>query len=207
VSFSNTSQPGFYILSRTEYYLLLFLPVFLTVLASILAEMVSSNLHTLFPFQQMTKPNCASARESLPFPRGIWEGVVYGVRLARSGEPLSFLSQGMVLVSAVITALSSEAVGIGLGGSCRRDNYNGCYMEVAIFLPPAKALEGLLAVDLGIVLGIAWLMRGSKWRSGVTGPQGSVVATAELARNEELRWLFRGIGEGGEGLGIGDELC
>jgi len=97
---------GFYILSQTDSYLLLFLPVFLTVLISILAEMVSTNLHTLLPFHALSQDGSASTAETLLFPRGIVPGFRHAVHLlCWKGEPLSFLAQMMVLTSAVITRL------------------------------------------------------------------------------------------------------
>ncbi|KAK4442360.1 hypothetical protein QBC34DRAFT_363893 [Podospora aff. communis PSN243] len=197
---SNTNT-GLYILSHTDYYLLLFIPVLCTVIVSILAEMVSSNLHTLLPFQQMTKAGGVPAENSLLFPRGIIRGFIHAVKLAKSGDPLSLLAQGMVLVSAVITALSSEAVGIALGGSCKRDDFNGCYMQVAIFLPSARALQVLLGVDLWMVLGIVWVIWGG-WESGVGMAPGSVMATGAVAQGGGLRWLFMGVGGGGERGGV-----
>jgi len=66
------------------------------------------------------------------------------------------------LISAAITALSSEAVGIRLGGGCERGDFNGCWIEVTILLPSVRAMQGLLAVDLGIVVVVAVLLNNIK---------------------------------------------
>jgi len=194
-------NPALYILSHSDYYLLLFMPVLCTVVVSILAEMVSSNLHVLLPFQQMATGGAgASARESLFLPRGVLAGFAHSIRLLAKGDPLSFLSQVLVLVSALVTALSSEAVGIGLGGSCKRDSFDGCYLEASIFLPPARALQALLAVDMGIVVVIAGFLWKGRWRSGVSMPPGSIMATGALAQSGEFRELLRGLGTGVDGV-------
>jgi hypothetical protein len=117
--------------------------------------------------------------------------------LVHHREPVPLLATLLSLFCAVSVALSSEAVGISLGGGCKTDNFNGCYMEVSVFLPPARALQAFLAASLAIVLCIAIFLWG--WQSGISMPPGSMLATGALIQSNGLRELFRSIRVGEDG--------
>ncbi|KAK0702195.1 hypothetical protein B0H67DRAFT_676274 [Lasiosphaeris hirsuta] len=191
-SFHNSPDgDSFHILSRAEYWMVSFLPVILAVTCSILAEMVSSNLHALLPFAELTRAGGASAH-SLVSRRGIITGITTDLRfLRRFKDPGPLLCDLLVALSAIITTLASEAVGIKLGGNCRPDNFTGCYLGVAVFLTPARAVQALLSVSLLLVAWLVILL--PRWQSGVMTDPRSIMAVGDLIQDQNLRRLFGNI--------------
>jgi hypothetical protein len=155
------SDDGVYLISSSVYWLVLYMPVVLTLFCAIFSEIISNNLRELLPFNAMTRADGATAENSLLMPKGVISGVVNSFQLCfRFKEPVSLLSDLMVVFSASITTLSTEAVGIKLGGNCLPDDANGHYMGLAVFLPPVRAVQALLIASLISILAIAYLM----WR-------------------------------------------
>jgi len=196
-----TDGSGFYMLTNPEYWATFFTPVLSAILLSILAEMLLSNLTALLPFHRLTKKTPdggATAAQSLVLPHGLFGNALTSLRIAREDkDPLPLLAHLLVLLSAVATALSSEAVGIRLAGHCKHDDFSGCYIGVGVFLAPARALQAILTVELAMVVGAAGLLLlpWNKWCSGVAGPQGGIAATAKLVQNGDLRGAFRSLGD------------
>ena len=113
--------------------------------------------------------------------------------LYRDRDPLPLLANMLVVLSTAVTILSSEAVGVRLGGRCKADDFRGCYLSVGVFLGPARALQVLLAVQLGMVACAGLFLWRCAWCSGVAMPQGSLAATAALMQSEGVRTLFAGL--------------
>ncbi|KAK0642030.1 hypothetical protein B0T16DRAFT_420926 [Cercophora newfieldiana] len=180
-------EGGFHILTNREYWMIFFLPVLAAIPCSVFAEMISSNIATLLPFRRLSRAGGATVEESLVRPMGLILGF-----LPRGNNPAAFLSALFVLLSAAITSLSSEAVGIGLGGNCKSDDFKGCYLGVAVFLQTTRALQALLAVSLAVVIGMAVIL--SRWTTGVATHPGGIMATGALIQDEHVRRLFRRLG-------------
>ncbi|KAK0619018.1 hypothetical protein B0T14DRAFT_602930 [Immersiella caudata] len=61
-------------------------------------------------------------------------------------------------------------------------------MGVDVFLPPARVLQALLAVNLAAVVCFAVLTW--TWRSGIATPPGTIATVSALSRSSTLRGLF-----------------
>ena len=202
--FSSPDSDKLYIVSNSVYWLVLYMPVVLALFCAIFSEMISNNLRELLPFNAMTRTDGATAEESLLMPKGVISGVVNSFQLLfRFKQPASLLSDLLVVCSAVITTLSTEAVGLRLSGYCLPDDANGCYVGLAVFLPPTRAVQALLIASLLCVLATAFILW--RWDSGVAAPPGSLMATGSLMQNGHVLELFRGIrAEGGVSKNISD---
>ncbi|KAK0652445.1 hypothetical protein B0T16DRAFT_101784 [Cercophora newfieldiana] len=187
----------FHSLTSTEYFLILFLPVSLGTVCSILAEMVYSELRALLPFHSLIRPGGATVGFSLVMSTGGISGVVNSFRLLfQFREPLAFMTDVLVFSSASITTLLSEAVGIQLRGACTAQSFSGCFMGIGAFIGPSRAVQALLGLNLVILFSLFFLLH--RWRSGVSVPPRSIMATAALMQDSNLRQLFLDIGAAGE---------
>ena len=187
----------FHSLTPTEYFMILFLPVFLGTMCSILAEMVYSELRALLPFHALSSPGGATVGFSLVMSTGGISGVVNSFRLLfQFKEPAAALTDLLVFSSAAITTLLSEAVGIQLRGACTAQNFSGCFMGIGAFIPPSRAVQGLLGLNLAILFSLCFILH--RWRSGVATAPRSAMVTGALMQNNELRQLFLSIGVAGE---------
>jgi hypothetical protein len=140
----STDGSGFHMLTSPEYWAAFITPVLSAVVLSILAEMLLSNLAALLPFYCMTKKKSeggTTAAQCRVLPNGLLGNAMNSLSVVREDkDPLPLLAHFLVLLSAVATALSSEAVGIRLGGHYKHDDFSGCYIGVGVFLAPARAL-------------------------------------------------------------------
>ncbi|KAK4443226.1 hypothetical protein QBC34DRAFT_311431 [Podospora aff. communis PSN243] len=187
----------FHSLTSTEYFLILFLPVSLGMVCSILSEMVYSELRALLPFHSLIRPGGATVGFSLVMSTGGFSGIVNSFRLLfQSKEPHAVLTDILVFSSASITTLLSEAVGIQLHGACTAQSFAGCFMGIGAFLGPSRAVQALLGVNLVIILSLCFLLY--RWRSGVSMAPRSIMATAALLQDNNLRQLFVSMGSAGE---------
>lgn len=116
----NPLQSQHHPLSSLEYSLAVFLPLLLCAPLAIVSQIISSDLKALLPFHTLSaSKDGVLARHSLLLSTGGVYGVFNSFRLLfQQGEALSLLSDGLVLTSAVVTALASEAVGVVLRGRC-----------------------------------------------------------------------------------------
>jgi hypothetical protein len=176
----------------SDYIGATFLPVLLSLPLSIAAQVIATQLHTVLPFHALTREGGAEAEDSLCLgPGGIF-GFVGSLRLLfKFHEPLSLLSDLIMLSAAVVVSISSEAVGIKLYGVCVVDNFQGCYMGMAIFDGPSRAVIVFLSFMLVVVVLTGVLQH--RWKTGVRDFSRSIAGTAALLRNDETRRAFREI--------------
>ncbi len=121
--------------------------------------------------------------------KGVWRPVTSLNLLWRFGEALSFLSDMLLLSSACIVGLSSETFGVKLYGSCSSDNFAGCYMGLALFSGPSRAVQGLLA--FAIIILVLMCLSLHRWRSGVFACPRSIAVIASMLQDPESRKVFQ----------------
>lgn len=216
-------------LTWQSYFAGSFLPVLLTTILSILIQILNGSLRAMVPFLALSRSRAyhgpadrngdrPSASESMLLPL---EGNMFRLDTAvllawRHKEPLLLMSNVLQIVGMVLASLSSEAIGMTLGGGCRDDSFEGCFMSLAVVTGPARAAEGLLVgmalLLLAIMVGIWFLSRKRKRAEGgngnaygglLTTPGGgnptSLIGAAAMIAGEEsksLRDLLGGSGRG-----------
>ncbi|KAM7189896.1 hypothetical protein V8F33_009805 [Rhypophila sp. PSN 637] len=175
-------------LTWQSYFVGSFLPVLLTTVLSILVQVLGGSLRACIPFLALQRrADRTDAAESLLLPlEGNLLRVDTAVILAvRYREPLLLMSNLLQIAGMVLASLSSEAIGMTLGGGCRDDDFAGCFMSLAVIQGPARAAEGLLGfMGLllgGIMLGI-WLLRRKDERHDVDEREGAMMGTGALLR-------------------------
>ncbi|KAK1756783.1 hypothetical protein QBC47DRAFT_341563 [Echria macrotheca] len=189
---SSSDQSLHHPLKQSEYWLAYFLPVFLTTVVAICAQVISSDIRVMLPFHNLTRDNGRGvpASQSLLIPAGVINDYVTSFRmLVRLREPLPILGDLLVLLAALVTALSGEAVGIKLYGKCGEDYFNGCFLGIAVITGPAIALKVCLCLEL-VVLVVIWVLL-TRWRTGVASVPHTIAATASLVQDPSVRGLFR----------------
>jgi len=196
--FGDVSPERFHPLSLEEYAMGTTFPIFLTVFLSILTQTLRSGLKALLPFNALTRPGGARAEDSIGMETDGISGFVNSWRLAVTfRQPLSLLADLLVVVAAALIPLSSEAVGLKLHGDCRIGAFTGCYMNLAYFNGPIRAVEGLLIfMLLVVVIGTALLF---SWRSGAVAPPRSIAVAASLLQDRETRSLAMSLYAGSYG--------
>ncbi|KAM7190141.1 hypothetical protein V8F20_009871 [Naviculisporaceae sp. PSN 640] len=208
-------------LTWQSYFVGSFLPVLLTTILSILVQILNGSLRNMVPFLALSRESRprssegtygASASDSLLLPL---DGNIFRLDTAvllawRHKEPLLLMSTLLQIKGMVLASLSSEAIGMTLGGGCREDSFQGCFMSLAVVTGPARAAEGLLVgmalLLVGIMAGIWFLGRRRTMTEGrglLTTPGGtnptSIFAAAAMIAGEEsksLRELLGGFGRG-----------
>ena len=103
--------------TRGSYFAGFFVPVLLSVLLLITIQLVDKNIKSMLPFFALTRPKGTLAQDSICMAPG---GLIHLPRsfglLYRFGEPLSFLSDLLVITSACLVSLSSEAIELKMYG-------------------------------------------------------------------------------------------
>ena len=191
-------EDSFHPISSTEYTAVLVLPVLLAIIAAILAQSVHADLQALLPFHSLTAASTltpwggeggqrgVTARESLTLITSGIPGFANSFRfLTNQRDPLSLFSYTLIVVVAVVTSLSSEAVGIQLHGECTKVDFRGCYMGIAVFLGPSRAIQALLGLGVIMVVGMGLVL--GKWRTGVLENPLSIATMARLVQSPRLR--------------------
>jgi Protein of unknown function (DUF3433) len=174
---------------RSQYFIGSFLPVLLCVLLCILVQLIDKNLKTMLPFYTLTRPNGATAEDSLCMVPG---GLIYLGRsfrlLYRRGEPLSLLSDLLVILSSLLVSVSSEAIEVRTFGKCMPNRtFDGCYLSLVLIDGPFRAGESLM-ITMAIVVVLIFIFR-SRARSGVTRNPWSIAASCSLLSDKVAKLL------------------
>ncbi|SPN96491.1 uncharacterized protein DNG_00019 [Cephalotrichum gorgonifer] len=189
-------------LSPSDYFIGYFLPTILAVLLTIPIRMIDLNAQRYYPFHELARQHGASARESLLLRSGGIFGIRTTFRALAGGKLLLSLSSLLVLCSAVLIPLSSEAVSLKLynvNGQCTNMNLQGCIMSLSVFSIPARATVALLAFMIVLICGVMLTLRG--WVSGVMGNPWSIAGIAALSTDARLRGLISKLPRGTKTVG------
>ncbi|KAM7212873.1 hypothetical protein V8F06_011723 [Rhypophila decipiens] len=184
-------------LTWQSYFVGSFLPVLLTTVLSILVQVLGGSLRAVIPFLALQRRQAgmagrgAEAADSLllPLEGNLLRFDVAILLAVKYKEPLLLMSNLLQIAGMVLASLSSEAIGMTLGGGCRDDDFAGCFMSLAVIQGPARAAEGLLVFMVlllaGIMTGI-WLSRRKGRRDevgyGMDEREGAMLGTGGLLR-------------------------
>jgi hypothetical protein len=102
-------------------------------------------------------------------------------------EPLSILSNFLVILSAFLVSFSSETVGVKLFGSCESCNFNSCWLGLEVYNRPSRAVEALVIFLVVIIMLMWWFL--SRGRSVVAADPSSFASGASL-QSSDTRKLF-----------------
>jgi len=195
---TGTAGPGrpakVYQVSHGAYFVGLFLPTIITSLLTIPIRMIDMGAKQLQPWHELTRPNGATAAESLCLRTGGLFGIRSSIRAVMRGQGLIFLTTLLILCSVALVPLSAEAVALKVHGNCTETDFRGCAMSLGVFLGPAKALIGLLVFMAVLVVAILVIL--SKWRSGVAANPWTIAGVSSLSMNEDFRALFASLPRG-----------
>jgi hypothetical protein len=170
------------------YFIAAFLPVLISIIISSIIQVFDKNLKTMLPFVALTKAGGAAAMDSLCFTSGGFTGPLHSLRLLTTlREPVSLLCDVLVLLTAVLVSISSEAIGISIEYCYYKDSSAGCYMYFSIFNGPSRAAEILLIIMAIIIAWIGLLIQPR--RTGIARNPWTIASTASLL-SEEVNELF-----------------
>lgn len=179
-------------ITQSEYVSGYFLPILLGLVASVLAQFISSDLQTLLPFRALTRPGGAEAADSICLDTGGLQGPITSWRLLRRfKDPVSFLSNFLLYASNMVVALSSEAFGVKLNGNCAPGTFSGCFMSLSMNVRSSRVVEVLLVLMLVANILLIYFLR--IWVSGVAAPPTSLAALSALLQADTTTTLFRKI--------------
>lgn len=195
-----------YGITNGEYFIGLILPTLFATVLGIPARVLDYNAKLYQPFHALaTARDGATASQSLLFQtKGPWS-TMKSFGSPGDGQSLISLTGILVLLSALLVPLSTEAVRIiTQGESCSQGqgNAHNCAITLGVFPIPAQIAVALLATMAFMTIVIAVLLRG--WKTGVSAKSWSMSAMSDLASNQSLPPLFaqlherRGIIDSGE---------
>ncbi|MBE3049142.1 DUF3433 domain-containing protein, partial [Candidatus Bathyarchaeota archaeon] len=178
-------------LKKRDYFAGYFLPTILSSLLAIPVRTIELAAQRYYPFHELTRPHGSPASSSLLLRTGGIFGIRTTFRALRGGKLILSLSSLLVLCSAILIPLSSEAVSLKLynaDGACTLSDPHGCVMALSVFAIPARATLALLAFMVVLICGILLSLR--RWVSGVAGDPWSAAAVAALCGSEGVRGVI-----------------
>ncbi|KAK0629706.1 hypothetical protein B0T17DRAFT_575352 [Bombardia bombarda] len=188
-----------YYISEWQYFVGFFLPTLLSMLLAIPIRMIDSKAKRLQPWHELTRAGGAVAKDSLCLKVELGpQGLLSNPRLWFKTQTLPLLTTLLVVLSAVLVPLSSEAIALKLHGSCTKTDFMGCAMTLGVFLTPARAVMGVLGFMAVLVMVIMLVL--SRWKSGVASDPWTIASVASLSTNPSVRALFTSLPTGREGI-------
>ncbi|KAM7217640.1 hypothetical protein V8F06_007024 [Rhypophila decipiens] len=203
------SQPAELVLANTaiSYYAIYFLPVLLTACLLIPIQAIDSEIKLLLPYRLLTAAThgkSSTTGNSLT-KEGSEEALTmntsgllsrfkngWSVLFFRHHDPISIISDVMLLSVAILITISVETIGLKLRGSCTSTNVRSCILTIAVFSRPARVAQALLALIVVCIL-VLWFML-ARWKSGLAVHPGSVASICSLVQIPETRdYLLRGV--------------
>ncbi|KAK0622329.1 hypothetical protein B0T14DRAFT_580404 [Immersiella caudata] len=181
--------------SNLLYFAVYFLPMLLTAILLVPIQILDAEIKLLMPYRLLTRgaEQGVDAAEALCLGTSGFKGRLAGWRiLFRYGDVLPVLSDALGACATVLVALSGEAIGMRLRGSCLRRNVSTCMISLAAFPGPARAAQGLLGTMIVLVMVIGWVL--NRWRSGVAAHPTSLASVCALLQiSDTVELLRRGV--------------
>ncbi|KAK4658997.1 hypothetical protein QC762_106420 [Podospora pseudocomata] len=187
----NSTAANLMLPNRASYFTIYFLPILLTIFLLIPVQAIDAEIKQLLPFRLLTKhnPPAGAGVDALVMQPGRISGWKL---LWRYGDPISLMSDLVVLCVAGLISVSGETVGLKLRGSCLSVNLSTCFLTVAVFPVPARVAEGLLGGLIVLVMVLGFML--ARWRTGTAADPSSVAGVCALLQVDRTREvLMRGM--------------
>lgn len=174
-------------LTSAEYFSATFLPTILAVVLSFFLEVISTNTKLMQPFLTLaSSPGGATAESSVFLGFDRWLGAFIIPQAIKLRQPLVGITQLIIIGSAIIAPLSSEALGVYTANSCTAS----CYGKIAVQKPAARALQGLLGATAILLIIVVLYAHTKGWKTGVNHNPWSIAGMASLCLNPEVKVLL-----------------
>ncbi|RDW58135.1 hypothetical protein BP6252_13546 [Coleophoma cylindrospora] len=185
-------QSSIHVFTRRDYFIGAFLPTILAVLFSIPWSLLDATIKEMEPFYQLATPTGVPAADSLFLNYANKTSFLVLFHALFRGRWPVFYSSFAYMLTLALAPLASEAVFIGLSGTCNATaGGQACLATLGIFPTIAKVLQGLLAAMAVLTLGLLVAF----WRrsSGVFAEPRSLAGIATLSGNSQICSEFRNI--------------
>ncbi|KAF2971841.1 hypothetical protein GQX73_g1757 [Xylaria multiplex] len=181
-----------YYIGPGQYFIGMFLPITITSLIAIFVRIISTNVNYFQPWHSLTHHHGASDRDSLFLQPSGWRSIFRSLRSLSSGEVVPFLANLLLILSAVLIPLSSEAISLDLRGECANEvntAKNCAWVLSASPFASGACIVILVLMAFKLVLLLVILR---KWHLGVYTNPRSICALASLSLNKEVQQLVAG---------------
>jgi hypothetical protein len=170
-----------HIRSTWEYFQGAYLPTLLSVMFTVPWVILSRETASMEPFYCLASSSGAAAERALTISM---ISPISPLLAIGSGQWTRLLTVLLAFLSALITPLAPETIGIQTIGKCDHTTM-GCTGRIRVFLPGARIIQGLLAVMASFTIIVLVLQRHKKWVSS-SDPR-SIAALAAALWGTELR--------------------
>ncbi|CAN9284594.1 unnamed protein product [Alternaria alternata] len=170
-----------HIRSTWEYFQGAYLPTLLSVMFTVPWVILSRETASMEPFYCLASSSGAAAERTLTISM---ISPISPLLAIGSGQWTRLLTVLLAFMSALITPLAPETIGIQTIGKCDHTTM-GCTGRIRVFVPGARIIQGLLAVMAIFAIIVLVLQRHKKWVSS-SDPR-SIAALAAALWGTEIR--------------------
>ncbi|KAF5666373.1 hypothetical protein FHETE_6257 [Fusarium heterosporum] len=174
-----------YELDAANYFLGKFVPPMLAVMLSIPARVIDYNAQLFQPFYAMNQVDGALGSESMNLHFSGWAGMMKPVNILLEGHPVPFITMLIVLFSALLAPIASEAIGFKLHGQCKINAFEGCAPALGVSPLSSRILLAILGLTIILLCALLFFLR--KFNTGLYANPWSVAGIASLASNRDIR--------------------
>lgn len=167
--------------STWEYFQGAYLPTLLSVMFTIPWVILSRVTASMEPFYCLASPSGAAAERALTVSMISPISPLLAIESGQWTRPLTVF---LAFLSALITPLAPETIGIQTIGKCNHTTV-GCTGRIRVFVPGARIIQALLAVMASFTIVVLVLQRHKKWVSS-SDPR-SIAALAATLWGTEIR--------------------
>ncbi|KAF7557703.1 hypothetical protein G7Z17_g440 [Cylindrodendrum hubeiense] len=176
-----------YEITEAGYFLGKFVPALVAVLISIPIRIIDLNAQLYQPFYALSRPNGAYGSNSMVLHYSGWTGFLKPFTTLSDGHPVTFITMLLVLCSALMTPLATEAIGVKIHGKCHINSAAGCAASLGLSQLPTRALLALLAFTIVLLCALLYFLR--NFETGLHANPWSIAGIASLASNRHIRPL------------------
>jgi hypothetical protein len=176
--------------TKADYFVASILPTLLAVLFAIPWKAISTDIESMEPFYQLTRPGGCPPSASLFAGYTRSQSLALSVFALRRRHFAIATASLLEYLSCLVAPLAAEAVRMGLLGSCAEKRAEGCASVAQVRRPAVRALEAVLAT-MSILAAVLILLLTSRRSYGVASNPRTFGAIAALPSEETMHFLAR----------------